>query len=94
MFVAQLWYIIAVAISCDHKNVHGTSMVLTLAWLVSFVSAASFQRWPLRCNWVERTSSTNDSIMYLCSGLTDVLLDAAFLCILVSFMGEFKISRG
>lgn len=68
-------------------------MVLTLAWLVSFVFATSFQKWPPRCNWVERTDTTNDSIMYLCSGLTAVLLDTAILCILVSFMGGFNISR-
>lgn len=56
--------------------------------------ATFFQVWPLSCNWVTCTPTTNYTVMYMCLSVTDVLLDIAILCIPASFIRTLHISKG
>ena len=107
MFVVQFWYILAVglvklSILCLYGRLFSVGrypvkikvfIVLTLAWLLSFVFATFFQVWPLRCNWVDCTPTTNYTVMYVCSSVTDVLLDIAILCIPTSYIRTLNIKK-
>lgn len=108
MFVLQFWYILALglvklSILCLYGRLFSAGrypvaikvfLVLTSAWLVSFVFATFFQVWPLSCNWVNCTPTTNYTVMYVCLSVTDVLLDIAILCIPTSFIRTLHISKG
>lgn len=108
MFVLQFWYVLAVglvklSILCLYGRLFSTGrypvtikafLILTLAWLVSFIFATFFQVWPLSCNWVACTPTTNYTVMYVCFSVTDILLDIAILCIPASFIRTLHISQG
>ena len=107
MFVLQFWYIFAVglvklSILCLYGRLFSASrypvtvkifLILTVAWLISFIFATFFQVWPLRCNWMTCIPTTNYTVMYLCCSVTDVLLDIAILCIPSSFIRTLHISQ-
>ncbi|CAD6578978.1 MAG: hypothetical protein ASARMPRED_008913 [Alectoria sarmentosa] len=108
VFVLQFWYILALglvklSILCLYGRLFSADrypvvikvfLVLTSAWLVSFIFATFFQVWPLSCNWVDCTPTTNYTVMYVCLSVTDVLLDIAILCIPTSFIRTLHISKG
>ena len=107
VFVMQFWYILAVSlvklsILCLYGRLFSTGrypltikifLILTSAWLASFLFATFFQVWPLRCNWVTCIPTTNYTVMYVCCSVTDVLLDIAILCIPSSFIRTLHINR-
>ena len=108
VFVLQFWYILALglvklSVLCLYGRLFTSSrypmtiksfLVLTMAWVISFMFATFFQVWPLRCNWVTCTPTTNYTVMYVCLSVTDVLLDIAILCIPASFIRKLHISDG
>ena len=61
-------------------------ILVTGAWLVSFLFATFFQIWPLWCNWIICALTSNYPVMYVCSSVTDVVLDMTILCLPVSFI--------
>ena len=107
VFILQFWYILAVgmvklSILCLYGRIFSTGrypvtvkafLILTLAWLVSFLFSTFFQVWPIRCNWVDCTPTTNYTVMYLCCSVTDILLDICILCLPSSFIRTLCISR-
>lgn len=108
VFVLQFWYILALglvklSVLCLYGRLFTSSrypmtiiifLVLTMAWVVSFMFATFFQVWPLRCNWVTCIPTTNYTVMYVCLSVTDVLLDITILCIPASFIRKLHISDG
>ena len=108
VFVLQFWYILAVglvklSILCLYGRLFSASrypvtiktfLILTLAWLVSFIVATFFQVWPLSCNWVACTPTTNYTVMYVCLSVTDIVLDISILCIPAWFIRTLNISKG
>lgn len=67
---------------------------ITLGWIISFLFATFFQVWPIRCNWVTCVPTTNYVVMYLCSSVTDIVLDVAILCIPYSVIRTLNMSQG
>ncbi|CAF9916363.1 hypothetical protein IMSHALPRED_003055 [Imshaugia aleurites] len=107
LFVMQFWYILAVAlvkfsILCLYGRIFSTGrsfkvgikimILLTGAWLVSFLFATFFQVWPLWCNWIVCAPTTNYPVMYVCSSVTDIVLDISILCIPVSYIRQLQMS--
>ena len=106
LFVLQFWYILAVAfvklsILCFYGRVFSVRrfpvvvnimIVLTGAWLVSFLFATFFQVWPLWCNWIVCAPTTNYPVMYVCSSVADIVLDISILCLPISFIRNLHMS--
>lgn len=106
LFVLQFWYILAVAfvkfsILCFYGRLFSVRrfpvavnimIVLTGAWLVSFLFATFFQVWPLWCNWIVCAPTTNYPVMYVCSSVTDIVLDVSILCLPISFIRKLHMS--
>ena len=107
VFVMQFWYILAVgmvklSILCLYGRIFSarrftviikTFLLITLAWIISFLFATFFQVWPIRCNWVDCVPTTNYVAMYLCSSVTDIVLDIAILCIPYSVIRTLNMSQ-
>ena len=106
LFVLQFWYILAVAlvklsILCFYGRLFSARrfplvihimILVTCAWLVSFLFATFFQVWPLWCNWIVCAPTTNYPVMYVCSSVTDIVLDLSILCLPVSFIRSLHMS--
>ena len=102
----QFWYIIAVglvklSVLCFYGRIFAIVrfpvsvnilLVLVLAWLVSFLFATFFQVWPLWCNWITCVPTTNYPIMYVCSTVTDIVLDICILCLPAFFLRNLQVS--
>ena len=108
VFILQFWYVLAVgmvklSILCLYGRLFSAGrypvtikifVILTLAWLVSFLFATFFQVWPLSCNWVTCIPTTNYTVMYVCCSVTDIVLDMAILCIPTTFIRTLNMSQG
>lgn len=106
MFVQQFWYILAVAFvklsilcfygrlfsACRFPVVVKIMLLLTSAWLVSFLFATLFQILPIWCNWIVCPPTANYPVMYVCSSVTDIVLDLSILCLPVSFIRNLHMS--
>ncbi|KUJ11272.1 uncharacterized protein LY89DRAFT_786888 [Mollisia scopiformis] len=106
LFVLQFWYIIAVAlvkfsVLCFYGRVFGigrypTSVIVLLgisaAWLISFLFATFFQVWPLWCNWIACTPTTNYPVMYVLSSATDIVIDISILTLPAFFIRKLHLS--
>lgn len=66
--------------------------LLTSGWLVSFLFATFLQVWPLWCNWIVCAPTTNYPVMYVCSSVTDIVLDISILCLPFSFIRKLHMS--
>lgn len=106
LFVLQFWYLLAVgfvklSILCFYGRLFSARrfpvvinimLLLTGAWLVSFLFATFFQVWPLWCNWIVCAPTTNYPVMYVCSSVTDIVLDISILCLPMSFIRRLHMS--
>ncbi|MCJ1432687.1 hypothetical protein MMC27_002044 [Xylographa pallens] len=106
LFILQFWYIIAVAlvklsVLCFYGRLFAIRrfpvaikimIVIVIAWLISFLFATFFQVWPLWCNWITCVPTTNYPVMYVCSSVTDIVLDIAILCLPAFFIRKLQMS--
>ena len=106
LFVMQFWYILAVAfvklsILCFYGRLFSSRrfpvvikimLLITGAWLVSFLFATLFQIWPIWCNWIFCPPTTNYPVMYVCSSVTDIILDLSILCLPASFIRKLHMN--
>lgn len=102
----QFWYILAVgfvklSILCFYGRLFSVRrflvvikimLLLTGAWLVSFLFATLFQIWPIWCNWIVCPPTANYPVMYICSSVMDIVLDISILCLPVSFIRNLHMS--
>jgi len=73
-------------------NVIIIMLAIVLAWEISFLFATFFQVWPISCNWINCKPTTNYPVMYLCSSVTDILLDITILCLPAQFVKKLQIN--
>ena len=106
LFVQQFWYILAVAfvklsILCFYGRLFSARrfpvvikimLLLTSAWLVSFLFATLFQILPIWCNWIVCPPTANYPVMYVCSSVTDIVLDLSILFLPASFIRNLHMS--
>ena len=107
MFVLQFWYLIAVAfVKLSILSLYGrlfssgrfpivvkVLLLLTTGWLIAFLFATFFQVWPIRCNWITCDPTTDYTVMYLCSSVTDIILDVIILCLPATFIRKLQLAR-
>lgn len=68
-------------------------LALSLGWFISFFCATLFQVWPVWCNWTLcHVPTTNYPVMYVCSSVTDIVLDIAILCLPAFFLRHLHMS--